>query len=512
MTHNDHNSLPLLLNYLTEGGTLPYQSLVDRLGPTFDNITPRVDDGVSPHIISQLPDFVNKREDLFRAFIESYYEWLEQKTNVFGRTALLQNINDIDTTLDEYIIHFKREFLLNFPEKLAVDADGNLINERTLLKNIKDFYRSKGSETSYEFLFRILYDSSLDFYYPKVDILKASDGNWVEESAIKVTSINGVKNFKMGANKIEQVNSTTNKITASARVYRVHQYNIGTHEVTELFLNQIVGEFTSGEKIKCTLSDGTILTEIVYGLFSDVIVTNQGRGYVAGDEGTEERRQQDHEMTIADGVTLDIGVGEGGKTKVTDVSLTGEIKNTEIDNGGVNYVEPVRILFKGGNGEGAGMMYPKALVKYAGYFKNNNGKLSSNKKIQDGDFYQDYSYMLKAEVSLDSYKNIVKRLIHPAGMKMFGSISLLKSLKSDLPFHSEHQAYEMPIVGHYTPYRPLSTTNLRSNGVTAAAGGPGAGWSGATGNSTGGQTWRLIFPWLQSRRNTELSLFWKYWW
>ena len=174
--------------------------------------------------------------------------------------------------------------------------------------------------------------------------------------------------------------------------------------------------------------------------------------------------------------------GEGGRAKVANISLRGEIKSAEIDNGGVNYTEPTEVLFLGGNGEGKAIMYPKALVKYAGYFKNNNGKLSSNKKIQDGDYYQDYSYVLKAEISLQTYKEVVKRLIHPAGLKMFGSISLLKSLKSDLPFHSEHQAYEIPIVGHYTPYRPLSTTNLRSNGVTAAAGGPGAGWSGATAN------------------------------
>ena len=471
MGPNDHNALPLLLNWLQDGATAPFQSLEERLGPTFDNITPKVDDGVTPHIISQLPDFINKKEDLFRAFISAYYEWLEQKTNVFGRTSLLQDINDIDTTLDEFIIHFKREFLLNFPEKLAVDIDGNMVNEKTLLKNIKDFYRSKGSETSYEFLFRVLYDSALDFYYPKIDILKASDGNWVEESAIKVTSINGTRNFKMSANKIEQINPNTNKVDASARVYRVHQYNIGTHEVTELFLNNIVGDFISGQKITCTLSDGTVLTEIVYGLFSEVQIESAGKNYKSGDFGI-----------APEGLTTDnFKLGEGGRAKVTDVSLKGEIKKAEVDNGGVNYVEPIDILFIGGDGQGRGKMYPKALVKYAGYFKNNNGKLSSNKRIQDGEYYQDYSYVLKAEVSLDSYKNIVKRLVHPAGMKMFGSISLMKSLKSDLPFHSEHQAYEIPIVGHYTPYRSLSTTNLRNNGVTSPASGPGAGWSGGAG-------------------------------
>jgi hypothetical protein len=475
-------TLSLLLN-VGDGATGPYVPLVDKIGSTFGSRIESVDDRISPHIPSQLPDFINSKEDLFRAFIESYYEWLEQKTNVFGRTVLLQDINDIDKTLDEYIIHFKRQFLLNFPEKLAIDISGNIVNEKTLLKNIKDFYQAKGSKKSYEFLFRILYDSACDFYYPKKDILKASDGYWIEEKAIKVTSVNGVKNFKISGTKIEQINKNTQKVTASARVYRVHQYNIGTHEVTELFLNNNVGEFRAGEQIKCTISDGTEIEEVVYGLFSDIKIINSGSSYRSGDAGVAE-----------EGLSGDVNLlGVGGVGKVNEVSLKGEIKEAVVDNGGINYVNPVDIIFLGGDGRGTGRMYPKALVNYPGYYKNNNGKLSSNKRLQDGDYYQNYSYVLKAEVSLETYKDIVKRLIHPAGLKLFGNISILKSLKSDLPFHSEHQAYEIPIVGHYTPYRLKTTTNLRDNGVTAAAGGPGAGWSGATGNVEGGQTYGDLY-------------------
>ena len=110
---------------------------------------------------------------------------------------MLQDISDIDKTLEEYVIHFKRQFLLHFPEKLATDSEGNVVDETTMLKNIKDFYQTKGSEKSYELLFRLLYDSACDFYYPKQDILRASAGEWIEDQAIKVTSLNGTKNFKI---------------------------------------------------------------------------------------------------------------------------------------------------------------------------------------------------------------------------------------------------------------------------------------------------------------------------
>jgi hypothetical protein len=463
-------SLSLLLQ-IGSSGDVPYQDLETKIGATFAPEVQSVADGISPHIPNQLPEFVEAEHPIFVSFLQAYYEWLEQKVNVFGRTQMLQDISDIDKTLEEYVIHFKRQFLLHFPEKLATDSEGNVVDETTMLKNIKDFYQTKGSEKSYELLFRLLYDSACDFYYPKQDILRASAGEWIEDQAIKVTSLNGTKNFKIANTKIEQIDKNTKVVSASARCYKVHQYNIGPHEVTELFINNIVGEFTSGATVRCKLSDGTEITEIVYGLFSDLTVINSGRGYAIGDVATI-----DEQLT-----SNTTNMGEGGTGKVLNVSLKGEIKEAVVDNGGVNYVEPIDIFFEGGDGTATGRMFPKALISYPGYYRNNNGKLSSNKKIQDGHYYQDYSYVLKAEVSLDRYKDILKKIIHPAGLKVFGDVSILKTLQSDQPFHAEHQTYEMPIIGHYAPYRLLSEKDLRNNGVTTPAGGPGAGWSGATG-------------------------------
>ena len=455
------------------GQTGPFQSLEEKIGATLAPRSSSIDNGPSNHIKTQVPEYVQAEHPVFVNFLEAYYEWLEQKVNVFGRTVLLQDIADIDKTIDQYVVQFKKQFLLNFPEKLATDEDGNVVNEKTMLKNIKDFYQTKGSEKSYELLFRLLYDSALDFYYPKTDILRASDGNWVQEKAIKVTSTNGFDNFKMSGEKIIQF-SKTGEVQASARVYRVNQYSLGSYEVTELFLNNIIGTFLPGEKITCTISSGLVLKESVFGLFSRIDIIDGGYGYQLGDEAIA-----DENAPFRSGIP----VGEGGRGKINSVSLKGTIKEAVIDNAGVNYTEPIEVVFSGGDGSAKGIMTPKALVTYAGYFKNNNGKLSSNKRLYDGDYYQDYSYVLKAEVSLDTYKEVLKKLIHPAGLKVFGGISILKKIESDMPFHSEHQAYEIPIIGHYTPYRFLSTKDLRNNGVTTPASGAGKGWSGATGGA-----------------------------
>ena len=486
--------------------------LEQRLGITFDSTVPdNTGTFISPHIETQLPEFVRSNHATFSAFLEAYYEWLEQSVNVFGRTTLLQDITDIDKTLDEFVVNFKRQYLLNFPETLATDVDGNKVNEATLIKNIRDFYGTKGSEKAYQFLFRVLYDSDCGFYYPKTDILKASDGFWVQETAIKVTSINGLNNFKMRGRSISQIDRFTLETTATARVTRVNQYSIGPHEVTELFLDTIVGEFNSGENIECELEDGTVLGEVTYGLFSDITVTDAGEKYRLGDkvipdESAVSQREIPFGMPggeagfpggsggiLGSPNVVSQQLGLGGTGKITEVSLKGSVKNAIVDNGGVNYTEPIPVRFVGGNGAGRGVMTPRATITYTGYYKNNNGKLSSNKRLQDNEFYQDFSYVLKAETSLDTYREVIRKLIHPAGLRVFGNISIFKEIKSLNPFHAEKQSYEIPIIGHYTPYRFETTANLRANGVTAAASGPGAGFSGATGNSTNGQTFGDLY-------------------
>src|SRR5690606_31273579 len=64
-----------------------------------------------------------------------------------------------------------------------------LVDDRLLLKNIKDFYKAKGTEESIQLLFRILYNELIEFEYPGKYILRASDGRWLVEKSISVVLI-----------------------------------------------------------------------------------------------------------------------------------------------------------------------------------------------------------------------------------------------------------------------------------------------------------------------------------
>ena len=134
---------------------------------------------VSPLVKTQLPDFIREDAPLFQKFVEGYYEFLEQGNNVIEVTRSLQSYQDIDTSVDKYIEYIKRELLPSFPKTLTAD-------QKLLVKRAKDFYRSRGSEKSYQLLFRALYNEDITIYDPGDSILRASDGRWIQENSIRV--------------------------------------------------------------------------------------------------------------------------------------------------------------------------------------------------------------------------------------------------------------------------------------------------------------------------------------
>jgi hypothetical protein len=57
---------------------------------------------------------------------------------------------------------------------------------------------------------------------------------------------------------------------------------------------------------------------------------------------------------------------------------------------------------------------------YPGRYLNDDGHLSGYNFLEDRDYYQDFSYVVKAKQSIEKYRKALKDLIHPAGLKLFG--------------------------------------------------------------------------------------------
>ena len=418
-----------------------------------------LEDMISPFIQEQFPSFMRADYPKLILFIKAYYEWLESKGNAGYLNSKLDTIWDIDENVDEFYNHFKNTYLQYFPDLLAANEDGSRPNKKTLLKKIRDFYGNKGTESAYKFLFRILYDSDLEIYYPKSDILKVSDGVWVEPRSIKTTSTNAGNLFRGKNGQIFQYNRQT--LVASAFVDSVIQYSFKGIPVSEFFITDINGTFLPNQKVRIA-KDNEEWTETTYPVLGDYRIENGGSGY-----------------RVNDPVTVVDTNGTGFSAKIEQLGLGGSVKSISIANSGINYSADttVNVFNEIGIQSARIVALRTAVTNYSGYFSGNRGKLSSNKRIQDGNYYQEFSYELKSEVSLEFYFSTLKQIIHPAGMKMFGSMLIKKTLENELTSSSQLMVFETPIIGKYTPYKFGTTLDLRSNGVTLSG-----YWLGNTGD------------------------------
>lgn len=408
-----------------------------------DSPTSDLEDILSPFIEEQFPTFMRSDYKKLIYFIKTYYEWLETKNNPGYVLSKMDDVFDIDKNLEEFYSNFKNTYMEAFPSNFAVNKEGELPNKITILKKIHEFYKNKGTESGYRFIFRIFYDSDIEFYYPKTDILSASSGKWIEPVSIKTTSSSDFYNFKNG--RVTQYKTSENlDIIATAFIDSVVRYYQDGVLITEFFLSDIVGEFEANKYAYFNKEDQQ-QSEILYSVLGDFFIETPGSGYLVGDKL----------FIVSD------GVGFVGEISVT--GLGGSIKKLSITNSGINYqseVYAIVVNYIGVKSVAKILLKPSALSRYVGYFSDNSGKLSSSKHIQDGTYYQQFSYEIKTQISFDKYFDVLKKIIHPAGLKAFGSILFKSNISAEQQGTFYVNQYRTPIIGEYAPYTTGTTSGL----------------------------------------------------
>lgn len=237
-------------------------------------------------IPQQLPAFI--RDDssyaTFLAFLEAYYEWLEQNNNVIDRSKNILNYADIDNTTEEFINYFTEEYLSYFPQEI-------LANKPEVVKLAKELYQSKGTTASYKFLFRILFNSDVDFFLTKDAVLKASSGIWYVAKNLNVNTTDQnwllVNNLPLGSLRV--FGETTKSFATIENV-------IFTGTKMQVYISSPVRQFNSGEFVRVVDSNNQdyvidingaqyILRDKIVGQINEVIIDpkNQGLLYQPGD-------------------------------------------------------------------------------------------------------------------------------------------------------------------------------------------------------------------------------------
>ena len=308
------------------------------------------------HLIStSVPFFVRNDHPNFVSFLEAYYRYLEQEDETLNQIKLLRNNIDIDQSLELFLQKFYDNYLHLIPNEVLAD-------KTLLVKHIKDFYRSKGTEKSIRFLMKILYNQDVsEIYYPKRDVIRASDGKWFVEKALKITDVMYGGSTNTDPATIQLFASKTikgNTSNATAVVERVDSYYDGGTLVNEIKLSNEYKQFVSGETIFTSFVDGngitrTLTANLFAGSINTVKLDVPGTGYEVGDQ-----------------VIVESNTGTGAIILVSVVS-SGNIRSFFPIYGGAGYQVNNSLIVSGGAGTGA------------------NGKVQT---VQDDNTYHPNSY------------------------------------------------------------------------------------------------------------------------
>jgi len=419
-------------------------------------------------IISQIPDHIIEDHPRFFDFLEAYYEWMSQPDNPYRAIRDHLTYLNLDESLDAYVDMMKRQYLADAPSDVLVDKE-------LFIKWSRKFNLARGSHASYKFLFRLLFaEDDTSIYLPKDNILRTSDGTWASgESTMLVTNSGNqsTSNFQ----RIFQRRQVYEDIYdyAYATVQRVRSKYAGRYNLTELTVTDVEGEFKEGYPIETEEGGYEWPIATVAGIGVSQGGTNHQTSQrvqfnnfdqfdvirIADQDGSFDTRLTSfldvsdisvsvngapiNDYAFDGAVVTSTSIKQGDEVKVTLPAYNGYIIVDEIDDEGS--VEGVDIidtyvgypnddsLFVTGSGTGSSFVPYRGIIKpEKGRYMDNKGHLSSNMYLQDSFFYQEYSYVIKTQQDIDSYRDTVKQLLHPGGFLMYGSLSITSVIEAML--------------------------------------------------------------------------------
>ena len=273
---------------------------------------------ISPLIQSQFPSFYQEEGENFIAFVKAYYEWLENSgtyVNYSGNTVTqyiasnndiievtadqlanstymssitryqpidanplyharrLPDYRDIDSTTDDFIVHFKEKYLKNIQFDTAT-------NKKLLVKNSLDLYRAKGTERAVDLFFKLVYGTAAEVRYPAEKIFRLSDGVYEKPEYLEIGySIYNID--YVGKQVIGQLSG------AKAFVEKYIRRRVGKGFVNLLYISGRQGDFRNGEVIGLNINNQPVFDitkrSKLIGSVKRVTVQTRGRDFAVGD-------------------------------------------------------------------------------------------------------------------------------------------------------------------------------------------------------------------------------------
>ena len=221
------------------------------------NISSYIDELVPDHVESKYPDLVN--------FLKTYALYLERSNQSGFYLNALDIQRDIDFVEDNLLTELQNEIGIAVPRDFAT-------NPRMFYKRLVEFYKSRGTPESITSFFRMIYDDDVETYFPFVDVLNPSDGDWTDQTAAIIADITAFTPSNVitisGTPTVVSGNNDDNQpILLDDHVVFVN--NSYQTPVTD-YAEQVYSDTTTKYKLTFTsaLSNGDVVRTYAKGLFT----------------------------------------------------------------------------------------------------------------------------------------------------------------------------------------------------------------------------------------------------
>ena len=184
------------------------------------------------------------------------------ESTVAASHALGAEVVNLNNIFPLYMLgKFKEQFLNTFPKNFA---DG--VTESTVIKRIKDFYSSKGTSRSFQFVLRSLFGVESEVSYPRERIFKPSDAFYTSREIIRAVPIKGNPIELVGEVLYQDADPNDSNI-GSARIYVKGVVEVFTENGTiyeiDVDTNNSLGTFATPYKTTLAQDLGANLTDTV---------------------------------------------------------------------------------------------------------------------------------------------------------------------------------------------------------------------------------------------------------
>ena len=227
-----------------------------------------VSSNISTFIEEQYPSLYREEGNFLVEFTKAYYD--------FNDSTMDRNIpklRDLDTTLANFLIFFKKKFLHELPLDTIIDT-------KFIIKHIQDLYKRKGSEESLRLLFQMFYDTEIEVFYPSTNILRPSDSVWGGAIYLELQAVATVIGYP-----IQRGDKLNGDISgAIGFVDEIVFINFTGSLIPIAYLSNVSGTFTSDDGILVTRGTASPVNrgKLIQGSVSTVTVDSGSR--IAGQQ------------------------------------------------------------------------------------------------------------------------------------------------------------------------------------------------------------------------------------